>query len=69
MNEKSPLNYQWELVKTDLDVVISGNGETFLDQCEYSLYRQITELDLIHKRSGELLHELVTVQRWLRGES
>jgi hypothetical protein len=69
MTNKIPLNYQWELVKTDLEVIISGDSETFLDQCEYSLYRQLQELEAIHRRSGELIHELATVQRWLRGQS
>ena len=52
MKDKSPLNYQWELVKTDLQVIISGDSETFLDQCQYSLYRQIQELEEVHRRSG-----------------
>jgi hypothetical protein len=69
MNSKSPLNYQWELVKTDLEVIVSGDVETFLDQVQYSLFRQINELELIHRRSGDLLHELVTVQKWLRGDA
>jgi len=69
MNNKSPLNYHWELVKTDLEVIISGDSETFLDQLEYSLYRQLQELTEIHSRSGELIRTLDTVQKWLRGEN
>ena len=68
MNKKSPINYHWELVKTDLENVISNDGETFLSQCEYSIYRQLKELEEIHRKSGEMIHELDAVQSWLRGE-
>ena len=69
MKDKSPLNYSWEMKKNDLDVIVSGDVETFLDQCEYSLYRQLQELTEIHRRSGELIRTLDTVQKWLRGEN
>ena len=67
MTKQSPINYTWKMVREDLPSIISTDGETFCSQASYGLERQLKELEKVHRKSGELIHELETVREWLRG--